>query len=215
MSHDKLMVTVDQQQTANRDITQHVYALHDVKDRLGRLLKLMQDGTIASNHKMIVFANQKETVDNLADDLARELNVHYSVVQGLHGGLRQAKRDAIIHKFKEGQIRVLVATDVAARGLDVKDVDHVVNYDLPNDVDAFVHRVGRTGRAGRQGQAHTFFVQGVSCGVMVDIAEALQKDGLKLPQDVQSVVARAYHYSGSDTRRKKYVDHSKIGGSWK
>jgi ATP-dependent RNA helicase DDX5/DBP2 len=218
MSSDRLMVTVDAQQTANRDITQHVYAVLDPKDRVARIVKLIDDKVISQDHKIIVFANQKETVDNLAEDLARELRVHWSCVQPLHGGLRQAKRDAIIRNFKDGAVRILVATDVAARGLDVKDVDHVVNYDLPSDTDAFVHRVGRTGRAGRQGQAHTLFVQGVSCGVMCDIAEALQKDGVKLSPDVLSVLARSMHYSGGNEKKhKKYVDHSRLKGhgDWK
>ena len=216
MSTDRIMVSVDAQQRANRDITQNVYALSDEKDRLRRIVQLYEDKVIAENDKLIVFANHKETVDNLAEALAKELRMHWSAVQPLHGGMKQPKRDAVIRNFREGRIRILVATDVAARGLDVKDVDHVINYDLPNDTDSFVHRVGRTGRAGRKGHAHTFFVQGVNPGTTVDIAEALHRDGVKLSTEVLSAVTRANHYAHSEKKRQKYVDHGRLkGNDWK
>ena len=100
----------------------------------------------------IVFCNTQRMVDELADDL---------VAQGisadrLHGGLSQTQRTRVMNKFKQAEFEFLVATDVAARGIDVDDLELVVNYDLPYDAEDYVHRIGRTGRAGRKGMAVTF-----------------------------------------------------------
>ena len=78
--------------------------------------------------------------------------------EGIHGDLTQAKRDSVIRQFREKTIDILVATDVAARGLDISGVTHVYNYDLPQDPESYVHRVGRTGRAGQSGEATTFVI---------------------------------------------------------
>jgi ATP-dependent RNA helicase DeaD len=78
------------------------------------------------------------------------------MANGLHGDLTQAQRDRVMKKFRENQLEILVATDVAARGLDIEHVTHVINYDIPQDPESYVHRIGRTGRAGRKGVAITF-----------------------------------------------------------
>lgn len=78
------------------------------------------------------------------------------MADGLHGDLSQKQRDTVMSKFREGSLEVLVATDVAARGLDVSGVTHVYNFDIPQDIDSYVHRIGRTGRAGKSGIASTF-----------------------------------------------------------
>lgn len=100
----------------------------------------------------VVFCNTKKMVDELASSL-RERG--YSA-DGLHGDLKQQQRDAVMRKFRTGSIDILVATDVAARGIDVDDVDLVINYDLPQDDEYYVHRIGRTARAGREGTAISF-----------------------------------------------------------
>ncbi|MEI6073083.1 MAG: DEAD/DEAH box helicase [Verrucomicrobiae bacterium] len=100
----------------------------------------------------IIFCNTQRMVDELADDL---------IAQGfsadrLHGGIAQAQRTRVMNKFKKAEFEFLVATDVAARGIDVDELEVVVNYDLPYDAEDYVHRIGRTGRAGRKGMAVTF-----------------------------------------------------------
>ncbi|WKL01050.1 DEAD/DEAH box helicase [Paenibacillus amylolyticus] len=100
----------------------------------------------------IVFGRTKRRVDELAEALQKR---GYSA-DGLHGDLSQNQRDAVMRKFRDGSIDVLVATDVAARGLDVSGVTHVVNFDLPQDPESYVHRIGRTGRAGKEGAAWSF-----------------------------------------------------------
>ncbi|MFC3747888.1 DEAD/DEAH box helicase [Paenibacillus sp. GCM10012306] len=100
----------------------------------------------------IIFGRTKRRVDELAEALQKR---GYSA-DGLHGDLSQNQRDAVMRKFRDGSIDVLVATDVAARGLDVSGVTHVINFDLPQDPESYVHRIGRTGRAGKEGTAWSF-----------------------------------------------------------
>ncbi len=100
----------------------------------------------------IVFGRTKRRVDELSEALIKR---GYRA-EGIHGDLNQAKRDSVLRKFKNGLIDVLVATDVAARGLDISGVTHVYNFDLPQDPESYVHRIGRTGRAGKSGVAVTF-----------------------------------------------------------
>lgn len=100
----------------------------------------------------IIFCKTKKGVDELVE----RLQVRGYNVEGMHGDMTQDHRMNTLRKFKEGNLEFLVATDVAARGIDVESVTHVVNYDLPQDSDSYVHRIGRTGRANRQGTAYTF-----------------------------------------------------------
>ena len=111
---------------------------------------LVRDGI----SRALVFMNTKLGVEEVVTSLQSR---GFSAA-GLHGDMRQIERDAIMARFKNGMVSILVATDVAARGLDIDNVEAVFNYDIPLDVEYYVHRVGRTGRAGREGRAYTFVV---------------------------------------------------------
>ncbi len=100
----------------------------------------------------LVFSNTKRGVD----DLTAHLQARGYFAEGLHGDMKQSQRDRVMAKFRAGTIDILVATDVAARGIDVLDVDLVINYDVPQDIEYYIHRIGRTARAGRTGRAITF-----------------------------------------------------------
>lgn len=115
-------------------------------DILTRLLDIQQP------ELAIVFGRTKRRVDELSE----ALNLRGYTAEGIHGDLSQAKRLSVLKKFKEGTIDILVATDVAARGLDISGVTHVYNFDIPQDPESYVHRIGRTGRAGKEGVAMTF-----------------------------------------------------------
>jgi ATP-dependent RNA helicase DeaD len=109
----------------------------------------------ANNVKLaLVFCNTKKRVDELVGHLQTR---GYSAA-GLHGDMKQQQRDLVMSKFRKGTVEILIATDVAARGIDVDDVEAVFNYDIPQDEEYYVHRIGRTGRAGRNGRAFTFVV---------------------------------------------------------
>ena len=100
----------------------------------------------------LIFCNTKKKVDELADLLKKQ----GFQAEGLHGDLSQAQRDVAMNRFRNGGASILIATDVAARGIDVDDVEAVINYDIPQDIEYYVHRIGRTGRAGRKGRSFTF-----------------------------------------------------------
>lgn len=107
----------------------------------------------ANNFKLsVVFCNTKKRVD----DLCKDLQARGYSVEALHGDMKQLQRDSVMGRFRSGVIDILIATDVAARGIDVDDVDAVFNFDVPSDEEYYVHRIGRTGRAKREGVAYTF-----------------------------------------------------------
>jgi ATP-dependent RNA helicase DeaD len=141
-------VAVASKEVTSPNIEQAYIELHERQkfDALSRLID-MENPDLA-----IIFGRTKRRVDELAEALQRR---GYPA-EGLHGDLSQNQRDAVMRKFRDGSIDVLVATDVAARGLDVSGVTHVVNFDLPQDPESYVHRIGRTGRAGKEGKAWTF-----------------------------------------------------------
>ncbi|SVC90196.1 uncharacterized protein METZ01_LOCUS343050, partial [marine metagenome] len=124
--------------------------------RVGRANKLWALGRIIAHmegdDQMLVFANTKRMVEILSERLGK---FRIRAI-GLHGDLPQGKRERILDSFKGGGESIVVATDVAARGLDVDGITHVVNYDLPDDTESYVHRIGRTGRMGRNGEAWSF-----------------------------------------------------------
>ena len=141
VAHEKLTVP---------SIDQYYYEIrrHDKLKALTRILDL------SSPELAIVFCNTRKMVD----ELNIKLQARGYLSDAIHGGLNQNQRDRVMGKFRNGIIEILVATDVAARGIDVDDVEAVFNYDLPQDTDYYVHRIGRTGRAGKSGEAHSFVV---------------------------------------------------------
>ncbi|QVL58312.1 MAG: DEAD/DEAH box helicase [Simkaniaceae bacterium] len=147
--NDPLEIKVDAEHAKHENIKQ---TLHFVDDRQhkNRLLDhiLMQDGV----DNTIIFTSTKR----YADQLVRELKDKEFPAAALHGDMNQRQRTRTIQQLRNGKINVLVATDVAARGIDVQSITHVINFDLPNNVEDYVHRIGRTGRAGASGTALSF-----------------------------------------------------------
>lgn len=140
------MVAIHKEVVTAPTIDQYYYETRDKVDGLCRILDTTDDC------KMIIFCRTKKGVDELVIALATR---GYEA-EGLHGDLSQNQRDRVMKKFRSGQVDILVATDVAARGLDIDNITHVVNFDVPQDPESYVHRIGRTGRAGNTGVALTF-----------------------------------------------------------
>ena len=138
---------VSDEETTNNIIEQRYYVIHE-HQRDEAIVKLLET---EKTNKCIIFCRMKREVDRLTEHL-QALGFNAS---GLHGDLEQMDREVIIKAYRRGETKIMVATDVAARGLDVKDVTHVFNYHIPFDPQSYVHRIGRTGRAGRSGQAIT------------------------------------------------------------
>ncbi len=143
--HDAIKVTAPEKHT-NTDINQHFYHVEDNSERLYATKLLLQQ---FQPHTCVIFCNTKAECQNVADQLSQE---GYSAL-ALHGDLEQKDRDQTLIRFANKSINILVATDVAARGLDIDNLDVVINYHIAHDAEIHVHRIGRTGRAGAQGVA--------------------------------------------------------------
>ncbi len=150
-SHDPLTVSIKTGDTGE-NIHQDVVRVSYDGEKLDKLHDLLISGQV---HKAIIFDDTQRSVERLSNELvARGFNA-----DAIHGGKTQGARQRSLKKFKDNEVKILVATDVAARGIDVADVSHVINYSQPNSYSDYVHRIGRAGRAGKVGYALTFVVQ--------------------------------------------------------
>ncbi len=155
------------------------YYVEVPKNKKARSVSLLFEQHGAS--RGLIFANTKRMVDLLV----KELSEMGHAARGLHGDMRQGARTEVMTGFKNGTVNMLVATDVAARGIDASGVDIIVNYDIPQDIEYYVHRIGRTGRAGRQGAAFTLIAGNGELFGLADIEDAT---GISLkPYDLQGL----------------------------
>ncbi|XP_019780003.1 probable ATP-dependent RNA helicase DDX46 isoform X3 [Tursiops truncatus] len=161
------------------DVEQQVIVIEEEKKFL-KLLELL--GHYQESGSVIIFVDKQEHADGLLKDLMR---ASYPCMS-LHGGIDQYDRDSIINDFKNGTCKLLVATSVAARGLDVKHLILVVNYSCPNHYEDYVHRAGRTGRAGNKGFAYTFITED-QARYAGDIIKALELSGTAVPPDLEKL----------------------------
>ena len=180
--------------------------------KIDALVKIMEEKAINLG---IVFCNTKKMVDMLVPML-EEKGIS---ARGLHGDMRQRDRDKVMKEFRKGGVQLLVATDVAARGIDVNNVDAVFNYDIPTQTEYYVHRIGRTGRAGKAGESYTFIVDKRQLMQMGDIIRAVKADiepyeieGLKPERPVKANPEKPF--SGKDEKKAK-KDHKKENAFFK
>ena len=144
-------VAVSAQNSASKDVEQRVYAV-DSERKFALLSHLINKGDW---QRVLVFSRKKVA----ADKLAARLSEQGVAAKAFHGDLGQGAREQVLGDFRKGDVKVLVATDVAARGIDIESLDYVVNYELPYVAQDYVHRIGRTGRAGKQGIAVTLYCE--------------------------------------------------------
>ncbi|CRK82897.1 DEAD/DEAH box helicase [Neobacillus massiliamazoniensis] len=146
--NDPELVKIKAKEVTSPSVKQIFYEVNE-RDKFEVLCRLLD---VDNPELAVIFGRTKRRVDELSD----ALNKRGYLADGLHGDLNQRQRDVVMNKFREGNIDILVATDVAARGIDVSGVTHVYNFDIPQDPESYVHRIGRTGRAGKTGLAITF-----------------------------------------------------------
>ncbi|KAI8139339.1 P-loop containing nucleoside triphosphate hydrolase protein [Fennellomyces sp. T-0311] len=172
------VVTIGTAGQAVETVEQRVEMINDENKKKNRLLELLESGTYEP--PIIIFVNQKKGVDVLAKALNK---LGYHAVT-LHGGKSQEQRESALSQLKNGSAEVLVATDVAGRGIDVKNVSLVINYDMAKNIEDYTHRIGRTGRAGKSGVAITFLSNN-DTEVMYDLRQMLAKSPLsKVPSEL-------------------------------
>ena len=182
---DPAEITVRPVEENRPDIQQYQIELDGREKKLDTMVALLNGGEY---ERAIAFCNTK----NMTDRLAGLLKMRGISCEAIHGDIQQRIREKTLEKFKRGEIKVLVATDVAARGLDIDDVDVVFNYDVPDEIEYYIHRIGRTGRAKRHGVAYSLVVGITEQMKMEQIAKNTKaditvlkydKDGCLLPAD--------------------------------
>ncbi|XP_011047813.1 PREDICTED: DEAD-box ATP-dependent RNA helicase 30 [Populus euphratica] len=174
---------------ANQSINQVVEVVMDMEkyNRLIKLLKEVMDGS-----RILIFMETKKG----CDQVTRQLRMDGWPALSIHGDKNQAERDWVLAEFKSGRSAIMTATDVAARGLDVKDIKCVINYDFPSSLEDYVHRIGRTGRAGARGTAFTFFTDS-NAKFARGLIRILQESGQIVPPALSALARSSGSFGGS------------------
>jgi len=180
--------------SANHNITQVVEIVDEYRKQ-HRLTELLQNCLNDPAPKVMVFVETKRK----ADDLTREMRRDGWPALCIHGDKEQRERDWVLSEFKNGKVPILLATDVAARGLDVDDIKVVINYDYPNNSEDYVHRIGRTGRRDKKGIAHTFFTPQNSAKAN-DLIKVLQEANQQVPPKLAELAHSSYGRGGGGGR---------------
>merc|ERR1719347_2436805 len=170
-------------------------------NRTNRLLELLSEINGHSNteiEKTLIFAETKRDVDFLERILRREGHNASSI----HGGKTQMQRDSVLSRFRSGFTPILIATDVAARGIDVSDIKYVINYEFPRNVEDYVHRIGRTGRAGKSGTSYAFFSES-NYKLAKPLIEILKKAQQEIPDELMEM-ANPFSRGKKQNQRSSY-----------
>lgn len=227
--NDYVFITVGKVGSASDTITQMLVYAQDREQKNRNLVKSIQEN-LPKDGLAVVFVERKRD----ADDLEVALHQDGVPVIAIHGDRTQEQRNEALHLFKSGQNPVLVATDVAARGLDIPNVSLVINYDMPKQLDDYVHRIGRTGRAGRKGVALAFVNE--RCGYLHELGDLLSdakqtlpswftnlcQDAVKRPAKGRGKAGNESRFGGQDLRMDEngdgkltsVVSTGKTGSSW-
>jgi ATP-dependent RNA helicase DDX3X len=184
---DHIFLTIGITGSTTKNVTQKLELIQDRRERGSVLLDLLS----AVPGLTIIFVETKAT----ADDLCWFLQQEGFPATSIHGDRDQRERKQAIRSFKSGDTPYLVATGVASRGLDINNVAHVINFELPKDIDSYVHRIGRTGRAGNKGLATSFVGRddGKIAGSLLDV---LTESGQEVPDWLPTIASRGYRSSG-------------------
>uniref|UniRef100_A0A915K4N1 Probable ATP-dependent RNA helicase DDX46 n=1 Tax=Romanomermis culicivorax TaxID=13658 RepID=A0A915K4N1_ROMCU len=191
-----------------KDVEQNVLIVPE-EEKFLKLLELL--GHYYESGNVLVFVDKQERADDLISDLMKN---GYYLCAPLHGGIDQFDRDSTIMDFKSGKIKVLTATSVAARGLDVKNLILVVNYDCPNHYEDYVHRVGRTGRAGNKGFAYTFLLPEAQERQAGDLIRALEQADDPVPEPLREMWQKFADKMESQGKKIKKGGHGHGGGGF-
>ncbi|EDQ88311.1 p68DDX5 RNA helicase [Monosiga brevicollis MX1] len=176
--------------SANHRIKQHVMIMQDY-DKQRELFRLLDEIMRQKENKTIIFAETKRNVDDLTRNLRRE----GFPAMCMHGDKQQRERDTVLAEFRDGRHPILIATDVASRGLDVKDIKYVINFDYPNNSEDYVHRIGRTARGGGEGTAYTFF-SSKNARQAKDLVSVLEEAKQEIPRELRDMASISSYSSG-------------------
>jgi superfamily II DNA/RNA helicase len=168
---------------ANKAVSQEFYPLDD-DEKENKLWRILYD--MGENTKIIIFGNTKNRINKLQKAVWDQ---GYDCI-AMHGDKTQLERTADLAKFVSGEVSVMLATDVCARGLDIKDVTHVLNFDMARDVESYIHRIGRTGRAGASGVSITFFNRAYDMECAPALAKIAREAGQSVPDFLEKAAEK-------------------------
>ncbi|CAI5756008.1 unnamed protein product [Candida verbasci] len=185
--NDPIQVTIGSLElAASHTITQLVEVVNEF-DKRDRLVKHLEGALNDQSAKVLIFASTKRTCDEVTSYLRQD----GWPALAIHGDKEQHERDWVLKEFREGKHSIMVATDVAARGIDVKGITHVINYDMPGNIEDYVHRIGRTGRGGAEGTAISFFTEG-SKKLGGDLCKIMREAHQQIPNELLQYDRRSY-----------------------
>jgi len=176
LKKDKIFLSVGLVGATCSDVKQ-TFVETERKEKITKLNDILNDTQRDPSERIMIFVNTKKTADFLATRLSGDGRPATSI----HGDRKQREREEALYDFKSGKRPILVATAVAARGLDIPEVNHVINYEMPTDVDEYVHRIGRTGRVGNEGKATSFYDPSFDDNVSGKLVELLAKCNVEVP----------------------------------
>jgi ATP-dependent RNA helicase DDX5/DBP2 len=179
--------------TANKHIKQICEVVHDERDKNDRLMRFLRDN--AEGGRILIFVDTKRK----ADELCRQTRQSGYNALSVHGDKTQDERDWVVAEFKAGKAPIMIATDVASRGLDVKEITHVINYVMPNDIESYIHRIGRTGRKNQTGG----YYEGTSLTYV-------SPPGSKVLQDLVRIMSEAGYPPNDELR--EMAGNARFGG---
>eukprot|EP00758_Cryptobia_borreli_P007077 Tbor_TRINITY_DN5241_c0_g2::TRINITY_DN5241_c0_g2_i1::g.16334::m.16334/K12823/DDX5, DBP2; ATP-dependent RNA helicase DDX5/DBP2 len=210
LNEERIMVksgTAGEGSQINYNISQEIMMVRSRSDKVRRLQQIFDEQAFRSAGKVIIFVERQVDCDNLANCLVEEIQVNPNEVAALHGGMQQMMRDKIMQAFKQSRVRILIATDVASRGLDFPDIVAVINFDSPKQLDSYCHRIGRTGRAGRKGKAYTFMDSQKASALHGPLYEYLLKCKMNSPKDLARLGEEYEYYENQkNQKRNRYGD---------
>jgi ATP-dependent RNA helicase DDX3X len=210
---DYVFLSVGRVGSTSENITQKIEYVED-EDKKSVLLDILHSQPDSDRGLTLIFVETKRMADMLSEFLIQSNFPATSI----HGDRSQRERERALESFRTGRTPIMVATAVAARGLDIPNVTHVINYDLPTDIDDYVHRIGRTGRAGNIGLSTAFFNRG-NKGIVRDLIELLKEANQEIPGWLETVAKEATSFSGRGSSRGGRGgrggnrDHRRFGGS--
>ena len=184
--------------SGNQNVTQVIEVCDDM-EKYRKLLVYLREN-LSPKDRVLIFVETKKGCDMLT----RSLRADGFQARAMHGDKSQDERDWVLREFKSCASSLLIATDVAARGLDVDDIRMVVNFDFPKDMDSYVHRIGRTGRAGKTGTAVSFFVPAKDARLARELIEIMKRTDQTIPEQLAMQAGGSYRSGGGRGRGKRY-----------
>eukprot|EP01129_Flabellula_baltica_P002812 TRINITY_DN126_c0_g2_i1.p1 TRINITY_DN126_c0_g2~~TRINITY_DN126_c0_g2_i1.p1 ORF type:complete len:550 (+),score=132.13 TRINITY_DN126_c0_g2_i1:70-1719(+) len=169
--------------SANPKVTQSFSFVRSHREKIETLIKIIDENP---EGKFLVFVKTKSSCETIKEAL---LEARITNVGTMHGDHTQSQRENELAKFHSGQTRILMSTDLASRGLDVKDIKHVVNFDMPESISPYIHRIGRTARAGETGDAYSFITPG-DFALVPDLVKVLEEAGQEVPRQLETSLKR-------------------------